>query len=440
MKNITSHFYGIFLLLSFIVAIILFPLSISAEEFPHIDSEYVYLVDFSSNQILYEKNSDERIFPASMTKMMTEIIAIESVTDIKQRVKITPDMLSGLLEANAAVAGFSVGDTPTIEDLLYATALPSGADAVNALVNIISGTSEAFVEKMNQKALEIGMTNTHFENATGLHHDNHYSTCKDISTLLRYCIQNDTFRKIISTRNYISGPLESHPDGLTMQSTVWKNVNQGPESILIPGFEGGKTGYTARAGYCLASTADINNMKLLLVTAKNPTDSGHLRDAGKIYEWVNSSFEQKLLLSKEEVLKKVKVQDTFPFKTIDVQSENDIVIPIKKGQEIQIITTIEDIIHAPVNENDVLGTIQFKADEAIIYEMEFTSKETISRNSFMYLLRITLTTIKNHLFLSIFLSIIAISMFIILRRHLIIAKKRRMRRKRKLKQKRRTII
>ena len=150
---------------------------------PSAQSEYVYLMDADSGQVLVNKNGDEKMFPASLTKIMTEILAIENLPDLDAQVTITSQMLSGLAEANASVAGFSAGDQPTVRDLLYGCALPSGADAVNALCYTVAGSVSDFVAMMNAKAAELCMNATHFVNATGLHDENHYSSARDIAIL-----------------------------------------------------------------------------------------------------------------------------------------------------------------------------------------------------------------------------------------------------------------
>ena len=144
----------------------------------NISATFAIVIDRDTNQILAEKDADTKMYPASMTKMMTAIIAIENLTDLNQQITITQDMIAGLIEQNASLAGFKVGDTPTVQDILYGIALPSGADATNAAAFTISGSIEAYVDLMNEKAQAIGMTNTHFVNTTGLHDENHYSTAR----------------------------------------------------------------------------------------------------------------------------------------------------------------------------------------------------------------------------------------------------------------------
>ncbi|MBR3350359.1 MAG: D-alanyl-D-alanine carboxypeptidase, partial [Solobacterium sp.] len=139
-------------------------------------SDYIYVEDIESGQVLTEKNSEQKMYPASMTKMLTVIVALEHLNDMDEIIEITEQMTEGLIEQEASLAGFGAGDRVTVRDLLYGTALPSGADAANGLAFTVAGSIKNYVALMNEKAQEIGMANSHFANCTGLHEDDHYTT------------------------------------------------------------------------------------------------------------------------------------------------------------------------------------------------------------------------------------------------------------------------
>lgn len=202
-------------------------------------SDNAIVVDRDTGQVLDEKNPDEIIFPASMTKIMTAILVIENLPDLNQTITITDDMLRGLAEENASVAGFQPGDAPTVQDLLYGIALPSGADASNAAAYTITGNNPSqFIEMMNVKAKELGMNHTNFANDTGLPDDNHYSTVRDMAKLMNYCLRNEEFRKIFSARTWQTGPLASSPAGISMHSTIWSGAEK--EGYPLEGLIGEK--------------------------------------------------------------------------------------------------------------------------------------------------------------------------------------------------------
>lgn len=157
------------------------------------------LVRAKTGEVLLDKGSTEQIYPASMTKIMTAIVILEKIPDLQVSVRLSEEMFDELYRQEASMAGFLPGETVTARDLLYGVLLPSGAECCTGLADYVAGSEEAFAELMNQKAAELGMTGTHFVNASGLHDPDHYTTAADIEKLLEYALQNDTFREIASS-------------------------------------------------------------------------------------------------------------------------------------------------------------------------------------------------------------------------------------------------
>lgn len=248
-------------------------------------SPYVVLVDLESGNVLAEQNSAERMYPASLTKIMTALIAIEETEDMEQTTTLPSDIFPSLYEENASLAGFQPGETVTWKDLLYGVMLPSGAECCLTFARQIAGSEGAFVDLMNKKAEELGMNDTHFANATGLQDKKHYSTVRDIAVLLRYALENETFRQVFTARRYSVPPTAYHSEGFTFYNTMFQamdNAGISDDDIL-----GGKTGYTEKAGLCLASLAEINDREYILVTAKadgnHYTEPYHVIDAENVY-------------------------------------------------------------------------------------------------------------------------------------------------------------
>lgn len=228
-------------------------------------SPHAILVELNNRRTLMECRSEERIYPASLTKMMTAIVAIENVKNLRQPVTLPRGIFHDLYTENASMAGFLPNEQVSAEDLLYGIMLPSGADASIGLSIYTAGSETKFVEIMNSKAKELGMKHTHFTNVCGLQDANHYSTVKDLSVLLAYALKNSTFRRIFtSTKHYIPAT-NMHPSGITVYSTMFKSAGTGRFNggRLL----GGKTGYTEEAGLCLASLAEKNGKEYILVTA-----------------------------------------------------------------------------------------------------------------------------------------------------------------------------
>lgn len=264
------------------------PLTNIQVDLDHLNSPNAILVDLSQNKVLVEHNSSERIYPASLTKIMTAILAIENIPDLNQTLIISSDLFQDLYSQNASLAGFLPDEKVKYKDAIYGILLPSGAECCLAIADSIAGSESAFVEMMNQKAADLGMKNTHFCNTTGLHDDNHYSTVKDFAVLLKYALKNDTFRKVFTSSRYSTTPSNCHPDGFTFHSTMFRYL----ESTEVTGGEilGGKTGYTGEAGLCLASLASVNGNEYILVTAHangtHLTEQFHIIDAVNVYSQI----------------------------------------------------------------------------------------------------------------------------------------------------------
>lgn len=249
-----------------------------------VNSSHVVLMSANGGKVIGEINGEEQIYPASLTKIMTVIVAIEELDDLEEKIMLDADIFPELYAGDATQAGFQAGEAVRAIDLLYGAILPSGAECCIGLADEIAGSEDAFVELMNKKAQKIGMENTHFCDTTGLHDPNHYSTAYDMAVLLKYAIRNDTFRGIIETSRHSTGVTNVHPDGITYYSTLFKNLND--PTVTGGKILGGKTGYTNEAGLCLASFAEIEGREYILVTAGAPGNTGeplHVQDAVTIY-------------------------------------------------------------------------------------------------------------------------------------------------------------
>ncbi len=267
----------------------------------NIDSNNAILYNTKENKIIYEKNSTEKVSIASLTKITTAIVAIENIKNLEDKVVLTTEDFKGLYEANAAVAGFKVGEEVTYRDLLYGLLLPSGADAAQALTRNIAGSNEKFVELMNQKAQELKLENTHYTNPTGLDDSNHYSTVNDVLTIFKYALNNNDFKEIITKTSYLTSDKQ-----LTLKSTLSKTTNLGMDYV-----KGGKTGTTGDAGLCLATLANFDETDFLLVTAKaeySRTIPRNFQDHKTIYEYVRDNFDYHEIVNKKDCLVTLKTK------------------------------------------------------------------------------------------------------------------------------------
>ena len=246
-------------------------------------SSSAVLVDVQTGAVLAEKNMDEKIYPASMTKVMTLLVAAENLPDLDAAFTMTQAIIDPLYLAGASMAGYVNGETVTMRDLLYGAVVPSGAEATEALAQAVAGGEEAFVAMMNEKAAALGLTNTHFMNTSGLHDENHYSTVREIALILQAALENETCAEILSAENYRASETEQHPDGLAMTNKFLYRVHH---EYALGGAEitAAKTGYTAEAMNCCASAGKTpDGRSVICVTANAWTGEFCIEDHIALY-------------------------------------------------------------------------------------------------------------------------------------------------------------
>lgn len=268
-KKINKIFVFLFLLL--------FTFKISALE---LNSEKYILYNLNENKVLLEKDSHVQTDIASLTKIMTILLAVEHTDDYSKQVTITKEMLDGIAW-DVAVVGFKKGEKVTYDDLLYGAMLESGADATNALAILVSGNKKDFVQKMNEKARELNLQNTSFANVVGLYDKNNYSSAYDMAELLKYALKNPKYKELFETKTY------KLSTGKEIKSTLIHYSKQ--DTSLITG---SKTGYIKAAGRCLASTATVDDVNYLLVTlnARANDKAIHIKDSLKVYNYYKDNY------------------------------------------------------------------------------------------------------------------------------------------------------
>jgi D-alanyl-D-alanine carboxypeptidase (penicillin-binding protein 5/6) len=271
----------------------LFTINIFSDELK-ISSEKYILYNLNDQSILLEKNANDRTQIASLTKIMTVIIAIEKIDNFDKKITITNDMIKDITK-DISIAGFEEGEVVSYNDLLYGAMLPSGADAVNALAISISGSIDEYLSLMNSKAIELGLSNTHFSNVIGLTDDENYSTAFDIAQLLMYALNNNKFREVFTAKSYILS------NGKKVSATVQRFDNQ---YIL-----GSKTGYTTKAGRCLASISKFDDVNYLMVTLNNYNkDTSFIEETVNVYKYYNENYSYKKLVDKNDIVVSLKTK------------------------------------------------------------------------------------------------------------------------------------
>lgn len=217
-----------------------------------IDSSYAVVIDVSNGEILAEKGTHTVISPASMTKVLTLLVAAEHVTNLDDTVTMTIEITDYCFVNDCSVVGLEVGETATIRELLYGCILPSGADASLALANYVAGSHDAFVDLMNAKLEDLGLSDTaHFTNCVGLYHEDHHCTVYDMAMILKAAMDNPLCREVLNARTYETLPTAEHPEGQILSNWFLRRI----EDRFTDDFQivAGKTGYVVQSGSCAAS-------------------------------------------------------------------------------------------------------------------------------------------------------------------------------------------
>lgn len=331
-------------ILRVVLAITVFVLSLSfsvdeiVAKSPSVSAKGAVLIDVNSGRILYEKNPNQQMKIASLTKIMTAIVAIEN-GNLEDMVT-TSDNAFG-------VEGSSIylkkGEQLSLENMLYGLMLRSGNDAATAIAEHIGGSIEGFVYLMNEKAMYLGLTNTHFANPHGLDHEQHYSSPRDMAVLTAYALKNPTFKKIVSIK-VKSAPME----GQTW-NRKWYNKNK--MLFKYEWADGVKTGYTRAAKRCLASSATKNGIQLAAITLNANDDwNDHIR----MLEYGFNNYKQVELMKDKQII--LDANDD-----VEYMVNGSFIYPLKAGEEELINTKV--IIDGKNNEN---GKIQIYLDKAYI--------------------------------------------------------------------------
>lgn len=247
-----------------------------------ITTPYIALLDVQNNEFIAGRQYNIRIYPASMTKVMTLIVAVEQLGNYSQSYTFDYDLLNRLYLEDASVAGFAENEVVNVTDLLYGMILPSGAEAAIALSELVAGSEQEFAVLMNKKCSELGLFRTHFCNATGLHNEDQYTTPAEMAIIMKYAMENDVCAQVLSTYQYTTNSTAQHPEGILLTSTMFSRMyGTEVEGVVI---KAGKTGYTDEAQNCLVSYALKEGKAYVAVTAASSYRWNTIFDDFKIYE------------------------------------------------------------------------------------------------------------------------------------------------------------
>ncbi len=337
----------------FLFSLFFFCYSVYAENFD-ITGEYVSLYNMNEDILLYSKNDTKKTSIASLTKMMTTLVAIEEIDNLDKIITIKERDFEGTV--GYSKAGFKVGDKVTYRDLLYGIILPSGADAVNAVVNNTLGYDK-FIKKMNETAKKIGMNDTSYANPVGKDDENNYSTSNDLAKLLKYALKNKTFKTIFTTKNYKTS------NGINLESTV----NRYENILNTNEIKGAKSGFTKDAGRCLASITTLNNVDYLLVVINSSTTSPYnaIKDTITIYDYYNNNYGYKNIINDDTFIKEIPV-DFSKEKTYKITGSEDIEKYLKNNTEVTYKYVGSDKVTFNTKKGSKLGVVKIYDGDVLL--------------------------------------------------------------------------
>lgn len=388
------------------------PASAAFEPDAVIYSEGVYMINMDTDIVVYEKNASQRFYPASTTKIMTAIVAMENITDLDANVRITYDATNEFWEGDPNKEGPSNAaleagqDNITYRDCLYALLVSSACEAANVLAINVCGSVEAFVSKMNEKAAELGCIDTHFANTHGLWEADNYTTPYDLYLISKYAYDKvPGFMEICDTTSYDLPANTYNPDGYTKYTTNALISNSSENSFYYEYAHGIKTGsidyYWDEAGNshaggrCLVTTATRNGFNYMIVSMWAP----YFNDAGEsynyaaydhvtLYKWAFSTFSYVTVLSRNDVIGEVKVEQgegADHVSLVPVQDYSTLLPSYLDMTTIQTIVDAETTVTAPVEKGQVMGTVELKLADETMIKVNLIASSGVERSQIAYI-------------------------------------------------------
>ncbi len=372
------------------------PQNLSVE---HLFAQSVLLVDEDSGEVLFSRNSRVRMYPASTTKIMTLMLALESDIPLDSRVTI-PAQAADVPEGSSVIP-VKPGDVMTFSDLLYGFMLSSGNDGANAIAVLVDGSIKAFVAHMNVRAAELGCDGTHFVNAHGYHDSEHYTTARDLATMAREAMRNETFRKIVAAPRWT---MSIQRNGSTVETEIVSrnSLLQSGEKYYYPDCTGIKTGHHSKAGWCFVGSAEREGMRLICVVLNCEQEMSKWYDAARLFEYGFTRYTRvtaSRLLERvvEQRCARVEIDKSDPSDirggslelNLTMEEGGDAALPVVADSETALDAATErlaDGIHiewdrplvAPIDEGDALGTITCEVN-GIPVKARLTASRSVAR-------------------------------------------------------------
>jgi len=388
MKKLTYLTLIIIFILNFLLPIYsladeITDINIKEDIFKEITAQNLLLGEMNTERVLYEKNANEKIYPASLTKLMTAILVVENC-ELDEIVTVSENAVfsvpSGYVNAN-----LQVGEELTVEDLLYVMLIPSANDAANALAEYVGGNIQSFSAMMNARAKELGCTGSNFTNPSGLQDKEHYTTTRDLYLISREAITKPIIKKAIQTTRYTLPETNKYTNTESKRIFVTTNymIRESLTKYYCDYCIGGKTGYTTEAKNCVVEYAQKDGIELIaIIMGENASVKGKkFLSAKTMFEYIFKNYENKQMAEKNKKSETIKINNgTKQTRELEVIYKNNVTILKPKNDNTKIEKNIEYTnIKAPIKKGDIVGKITYKYD-GILYTTDLIANNDVEES------------------------------------------------------------
>lgn len=368
---------------------------------PELNAQSAIMMDLKTGKIVYSKNPDAKMFPASTTKILTAIIALEKCDDLSVVVTASHEAISPITREDSNM-GIYIGEQLTLEQLINGMLVDSANDAANVIAIHVAGSLEAFAQMMNEKAQSLGAVNSHFVNPHGFHNDDHYATASDLAVIARYAMGNEKFREIVKKPRYTMPPTNKYKEERILPTTNHLISKYRSSAYFYAPAIGIKTGFTSQAGNCLVAAAQKDGTEFLSVVMKctnTGTNQGSFTDTRALFEYGFSNFKYTDIAAPGEIISDspvyeakdntrvaISVRDNISsLLPVDIDIKNDVVQDIK----------LDEKIKAPLKKGDAVGNVSFSYNGDVIGETALVASNDVERDNIIWFLHTLVAIVTN---------------------------------------------
>ncbi len=355
----------------------------------HVEAKAAILYEVTTDTLLLEQDADVKLYPASTTKLLTALVALE-YGNPQDTVTVTQEAVEGLYEQGSA-SYLLAGEEISFMDLMRYLLIGSGNDAANALAIHISGSTEGFVELMNTTAQELGCTNSHFVNPHGLHNENHYTTARDLLTIAKEAMKNETIAQLVAETEVVLPVTNKHSQTTTKYTTNHLLTKKSTGEYYYEGAIGIKTGTTTPAGLCLIGgcvKGDYTYYSVVLGAARVDEKNGQFVETIKLFDYGANNFSQQVMLGSGEPVAQVPVRLSADKEEVMVRPAESITAMLPNAFEISDLdldTDLPEEVTAPVKAGDVMGKLTVRYEDQV-YHLDLVAASDVERSTMLYVL------------------------------------------------------